>query len=126
MTYDSDNIFAKILRGEIPAERIYENDVALAFPDINPQANVHVLIIPKGGYLSHDDFSQNATAAEKTGFTEAIGEVARITGVAQSVGGTGYRLITNSGEAADQEVPHYNVHLLGGNRIGRMITPPKS
>ncbi len=121
MTYNSENVFAKILRGEIPAEKIFENDVTVAFPDINPQAPVHILIIPKGAYVSHDDFSLNASDREKAGFTDAIGEVARKMGVAQSVGGNGYRLITNSGNDADQEVPHYHVHLLGGHRIGRMV-----
>lgn len=121
MTYDSDNIFAKILRGEIPSKKIFENEVALAFHDINPMAPVHVLVIPKGAYVSHDDFSANASQNEKSGFTEAVGEVAKITGLAQSVGGQGYRLITNSGPEANQEVPHYHVHVIGGRNLGVMV-----
>lgn len=121
MTYDSDNIFAKILRGEIPSKTIFENEVALAFHDINPMAPVHVLVIPKGAYVSHDDFSANASQNEKSGFTEAVGEVAKITGLAQSVGGQGYRLITNSGPEANQEVPHYHVHVIGGRNLGVMV-----
>lgn len=121
MTYDSDNIFAKILRGEIPSKKIFENDVALAFHDINPMAPVHVLVIPKGAYVSHDDFSANASQNEKSGFTEAVGEVAKITGLAQSAGGQGYRLITNSGPEANQEVPHYHVHVIGGRNLGVMV-----
>lgn len=121
MTYDSDNIFAKILRGEIPSKKIFENEVALAFHDINPMAPVHVLVIPKGAYVSHDDFSANASQNEKSGFTEAVGEVAKITGLAQSAGGQGYRLITNSGPEANQEVPHYHVHVIGGRNLGVMV-----
>ena len=121
MTYDSDNIFAKILRGEIPSKKIFENEVALAFHDINPMAPVHVLVIPKGAYVSHDDFSANASQKEKSGFTEAVGEVAKITGLAQSAGGQGYRLITNSGPEANQEVPHYHVHVIGGRNLGVMV-----
>ncbi|NBT39771.1 MAG: HIT domain-containing protein [Alphaproteobacteria bacterium] len=121
MTYDSDNIFAKILRGEIPSKTIFENEVALAFHDINPMAPVHVLVIPKGAYVSHDDFSANASQNEKSGFTEAVGEVAKITGLAQSAGGQGYRLITNSGPEANQEVPHYHVHVIGGRNLGVMV-----
>lgn len=121
MTYDSENIFAKILRGEIPSKKIFENEVALAFHDINPMAPVHVLVIPKGAYVSHDDFSANASQNEKSGFTEAVGEVAKITGLAQSAGGQGYRLITNSGPEANQEVPHYHVHVIGGRNLGVMV-----
>ncbi|MGC6390582.1 MAG: histidine triad nucleotide-binding protein [Alphaproteobacteria bacterium] len=121
MTYDSDNIFAKILRGEIPSKKVFENEVALAFHDINPMAPVHVLVIPKGAYVSHDDFSANASQNEKSGFTEAVGEVAKITGLAQSAGGQGYRLITNSGPEANQEVPHYHVHVIGGRNLGVMV-----
>jgi len=119
MAYDKDNIFAKILRGEIPCNKVYENDHVLAFRDVNPQAPVHVLIIPKGAYLSSTEFSQRASDAEIAGFTRAIAEVARREGVAES----GYRLIANAGANGHQEVPHFHMHLLGGRRMGRMVQP---
>ncbi len=117
MSYDSENIFAKILRGEIPCDKVYENDHALAFNDIGPQAPVHVLIIPKGPYLSSNEFCANATDAELAGFMRAIHAVAEKAGVLDS----GYRLIANAGEDGHQEVPHFHVHLVGGRRIGPMI-----
>lgn len=117
MSYDSENIFAKILRGEIPCEKVYENDHALAFNDIGPQAPVHVLIIPKGPYLSSNEFCANATDAELAGFMRAIHAVAEKAGVLDS----GYRLIANAGEDGHQEVPHFHVHLVGGRPIGPMI-----
>jgi len=119
MAYDKDNIFAKILRGEIPCNKVYENDHVLAFRDVNPQAPVHVLIIPKGAYLSSTEFSQTASDTEIAGFTRAIAEVARREGVAES----GYRLIANAGANGHQEVPHFHMHLLGGRRMGRMVQP---
>jgi diadenosine tetraphosphate (Ap4A) HIT family hydrolase len=120
MTYDSNNIFAKILRGDIPCKKIYEDDHALAFHDIHPQAPVHALVIPKGSYTSHHDFSQRASEAEIAGFERAVGKVATMLGVAEN----GYRLISNCGNHAHQEVPHYHVHILGGRALGAMLMPP--
>jgi diadenosine tetraphosphate (Ap4A) HIT family hydrolase len=117
MSYDTNNIFAKILRGEIPAKKVFEDDYALAFHDITPQAPTHVLVIPKGPYATHHDFVASATPEEIAGFAKAIAEVARITGVAN----TGYRLISNCGSDAHQEVPHYHVHVLGGRQLGPML-----
>ncbi len=120
MAYDPENIFAKILRGEIPCKKVYEDDWALAFHDINPLMPVHVLVIPKGPYVSLDDFSAKASADELGGFLKAVGEVARTMGVEES----GYRIVANSGADANQEVPHFHVHVFGGRRIGgRMIKP---
>lgn len=120
MAYDPENIFAKILRGEIPCNKVYEDDWALAFHDINPLMPVHVLVIPKGPYVSLDDFSAKASADELGGFLKAVGQVARTMGVDES----GYRIVANSGADANQEVPHFHVHIFGGRRIGgRMIKP---
>ena len=120
MAYDPENIFAKILRGEIPCNKVYEDDWALAFHDINPLMPVHVLVIPKGPYVSLDDFSAKASAEALGGFLKAVGEVAREMGVDES----GYRIVANSGADANQEVPHFHVHVFGGRRIGgRMIKP---
>jgi histidine triad (HIT) family protein len=121
--YDPQNIFAKILRGEIPNKTVYENDHALAFEDIQPAAPVHVLVIPKGPYVCYDHFAQEASDAEIIGFTRAIGEVCRITGVQPSEGGLGFRAIANTGQAGVQEVPHLHVHILGGRVLGRMVAP---
>lgn len=118
MTYDPENIFAKILRGEIPCDKVYENEHALAFNDIRPQAPVHVLIIPKGAYESSSDFSATASDAEIAGFTRAIHAIASQAGLLDS----GYRLIANAGSDGLQEVPHFHVHLLGGRPLGRMLT----
>lgn len=115
--YDTNNIFAKILRGEIPCKKVFENEHALAFHDIHPQAPVHVLVIPKGAYVSMDDFSATAKDEEITGFFRAVGEVARMLKIDQS----GYRLLANHGQNGGQEVPHFHVHLFGGARLGRMI-----
>jgi len=117
MPYDSNNVFARILRGEIPCNKVYENDFALAFHDLHPQAPVHVLVIPKGAYTDHKNFSSNASDAEIAGFERAIGKVAEITGAAAG----GYRLISNCGSNAGQEVPHYHVHVLGGHTLGPML-----
>lgn len=117
MTYDPNNIFAKILRGEIPCNKVYENDFVLAFKDINPQSPVHTLVIPKGEYVSMDDFSTKASDQEIAEFIRAVGEVARMEGVAEA----GYRAIANIGENAHQEVPHLHVHICGGRALGRMI-----
>ena len=122
MTYDQNNIFAKILRGEIPCDKVYESDHALAFKDINPQAKVHVLVIPKGAYVNMDDFSQNATNEEITGLIRAIGEVAKIVGVSEYTSGKGYRYIGNNGSDGGQEVPHLHFHIVGGEPLGRMVS----
>ncbi|MGF1550173.1 MAG: histidine triad nucleotide-binding protein [Sphingomonadaceae bacterium] len=115
--YDEDNIFARILRGEIPAERIYEDDHALAFRDINPQAPTHILVIPKGKYVSWEDFSVTAPAEEIAGFVRAVGKVARREGLVES----GYRLLANAGPDAHQEVPHLHVHIFAGRALGPML-----
>ena len=116
--YDTDNIFAKILRGEIPSTRVYEDDHAIAFEDINPQAEIHTLIVPRGQYVSWDDFSAKATDAEIAGFVRAVGNVARAKGLVEP----GYRLLANVGPHGGQEVPHLHVHLFGGQPLGPMIT----
>jgi len=118
LTYDNENIFAKILRKEIPCNKVYENDTALAFNDINPQAPVHVLVIPKGPYVSMDDFTEKASSAEIAGFFAAVGETARLLGLSRA----GYRIIANTGENGLQEVPHLHVHILGGKRMGPMVS----
>ena len=116
--YDTDNIFAKILRGEIPSTRVYEDDHAIAFEDINPQAEIHTLIVPRGQYVSWDDFSAKASDAEIAGFVRAVGNVARAKGLVEP----GYRLLANVGPHGGQEVPHLHVHLFGGQPLGPMIT----
>jgi diadenosine tetraphosphate (Ap4A) HIT family hydrolase len=117
MAYDPQNIFAKILRGEIPCDKVYEDDTALAFKDINPQAPVHVLVLPKGPYVSQDDFSANASDAEIAGLFRAVGTVARELGVVED----GYRFLANTGSDAHQEVPHFHVHIFAGRDLGGMI-----
>lgn len=118
LPYDDQNIFAKILRGEIPNRTVYEDEWALAFHDINPQAPLHVLVIPKGPYVSWDDFSATASPAEIAGFIRAVGHVARKAGLV----GPGYRLLANVGGHGHQEVPHLHVHLFGGKPLGPMLT----
>ncbi|MBK7162288.1 MAG: histidine triad nucleotide-binding protein [Sphingomonadales bacterium] len=115
--YDDQNIFAKILRGEIPNRTVYEDEWALAFHDINPQAPVHILVIPKGPYVSWDDFSAKASDAELSGFIRAVGHVAREQGLVAP----GYRLLANAGIDSHQEVPHLHVHLFGGKALGPML-----
>jgi len=117
LPYDPNNIFARILRGEIPCRKVYEDDHALAFHDIAPQAPVHILVIPKGAYVSWDDFSAKASDAEIAGFTRAVGTVAREAGLAES----GYRLMANMGRHGHQEVPHLHVHIFGGRQFRVMI-----
>ncbi len=117
LPYDDQNIFAKIVRGEIPNRTVYEDEWALAFHDINPQAPTHVLVIPKGPYVSWDDFSARASADEIAGFVRAIGTVARDLGLVAP----GYRLLANIGLDAHQEVPHLHVHLFGGRPLGPML-----
>ena len=115
--YDDGNIFARILRGEIPATKVHENEHALAFLDINPQAPTHILVIPKGPYVSWDDFSARASDAEIAGFVRAVGEVAR----AQGLVPPGYRLLANIGQHGHQEVPHLHVHIFAGRPLGPML-----
>ncbi len=115
--YDDSNIFARILRGEIPANRVYEDEHALAFHDINPLAPTHILVIPKGAYVSWDDFSERASDAEIAGFVRAVGTVARDRGLAAP----GYRLLANVGGHGGQEVPHLHVHVFGGRGLGPML-----
>jgi len=116
--YDDSNIFARILRGEIPSKRVYEDEWAFAFHDINPQAPLHVLVIPKGKYCSFADFSVLASDAEIAGFMRAVGTVAR----QLELEAPGYRMLANMGEHGGQEVPHFHVHLFGGRPLGRMIS----
>lgn len=117
LPYDDQNIFAKILRGEIPNRTVYEDDYALAFHDINPQAPTHVLVIPKGTYVCWDDFSEKASEAEIAGFVRAVGKVARDLGLVAP----GYRLLANTGTNSHQEVPHLHVHLFAGQPLGPML-----
>ena len=117
LPYDDRNIFAKILRGEIPNQTVYEDEWALAFHDINPQAPLHVLVIPKGAYVSWDDFSARGSAEEIAGFVRAVGHVAREAGLTRP----GYRLLANVGVHGHQEVPHLHVHLFGGRPLGPML-----
>ena len=117
MSYDDSNIFAKILRGEIPCEKVLENDYALAFDDIAPQAPVHILVIPKLPYESASQFLETASDLELIGFHRLIGEVVSLKGIHDS----GYRLIANTNRNGHQEVPHYHVHVLGGRDLGRMV-----
>ncbi|AWI84513.1 histidine triad nucleotide-binding protein [Alloyangia pacifica] len=116
-SYDDQNIFAKILRGEIPNDTVLETEHSLAFRDIRPQAPVHVLVIPKGAYVCYDHFAQTASDAEILDYTRAIGKVCEMEGVAAN----GFRLISNAGEEGVQEVPHLHVHILAGRPLGRML-----
>jgi histidine triad (HIT) family protein len=117
LPYDDSNIFARILRGELPCTKIYEDEWTLAFNDINPQAPIHVLIIPKGPYVSWDDFSRDASDAEITGFVRAVGSVARQLGLPAP----GYRLLANIGFDGRQDVPHLHIHLFGGKKMSGML-----
>lgn len=117
MTYDNTNIFARILCGEIPCKKVYEDSFALAFHDIAPAAPVHVLVIPKGDYISFDDFAKNAPAAFMQGYFAAIQKIAADLGVDK----TGYRLISNHGMDASQTVPHFHMHILGGRHLGALV-----
>jgi histidine triad (HIT) family protein len=119
--YDDQNVFAKILRGEIPNDTVLETEHTLAFNDIAPQAPVHVLVIPKGPYSCYDVFAVEASPAEIVDFHRALGEVCRMKGIRPGEGGDGYRLIANSGRDAIQEVPHMHVHILAGRDLGRML-----
>ena len=115
--YDGNNIFARILRGEIPSKKVYEDEHALAFHDINPLAPTHILVIPKGAYVSWDDFSARASEAEIAGFVRTVGKVARDLGLVES----GYRLLANTGLNSGQEVPHLHVHIFAGRPLGPML-----
>lgn len=118
MAYDNENIFAKILRGEIPCKRVYEDDYVLAFNDISPQAPVHILVIPKGAYVSIADFSANGSTEEITAFWKALAHIAEENGLTES----GFRTIANTGLNGGQEVPHFHAHILGGKAIGPMVS----
>jgi len=117
MDYDRNNVFARILRGEIPCNKVYEDKYVLAFDDITARAPTHVLVIPKGEYVSLDDFTANGSEAELASLIRAIGHIARERGVSES----GFRIIANNGPAAHQEVPHFHVHVLGGRDLGGML-----
>ncbi|MEM7507231.1 MAG: HIT domain-containing protein [Pseudomonadota bacterium] len=121
MSYDDQNIFAKILRGEIPNTTVAESEHSLAFNDINPQAPVHVLVIPKGPYTDADHFGAEASAEELADFWRMVSDVARKTGVATQAGGQGFRLIANTATHGVQDVPHFHVHVIGGRQLGRML-----
>ncbi|PVA09741.1 histidine triad nucleotide-binding protein [Pelagivirga sediminicola] len=119
--YDDQNIFAKILRGEIPNDTVLETEHCLAFNDISPQAPVHVLVIPKGAYVSYDHFAAEASDAEIADFTRAIGEVCRIKDLSGADAAGGFRVISNAGPHGSQEVPHLHMHVLGGRPLGRLL-----
>ena len=120
MSYDKNNIFAKILRKEIPCKKIFENDHVLSFHDINPQKKIHALVIPKGEYIDLDDFNNRASDQEIVALSKAITEVSKMLGISTDTG-KGYRALTNSGEDGGQEVPHLHFHLFGGEKIGKMV-----
>ncbi len=120
MSYDNNNIFAKILRGEIPCKKIFENDYVLSFYDINPQKKIHALVIPKGKYINLDDFNNKASNEEIVGLIKGITTVANKLGVSIDKG-KGYRTLSNLGDHGGQEVPHLHFHIFGGEKIGRMV-----
>jgi histidine triad (HIT) family protein len=120
MSYDDSNLFAKILREEIPCDKIYEDDFVLSFHDINPQKKIHALVIPKGKYVDLDDFSLNASSEEIVGLIKGINIVAKKLGISTEVG-KGYRAIANISHDGGQEVPHLHFHLFGGEKIGKMV-----
>ena len=120
MSYDDSNIFAKILKGKIPCNKIYEDDFVLSFYDINPQKKIHALIIPKGKYVDLDDFSLNASPEEMVGLFKGINIVAKKLGISTEVG-KGYRALTNISDDGGQEVPHLHFHLFGGEKVGKMV-----
>ena len=120
MSYDKNNIFAKILRKEIPCKKIFENDHILSFHDINPQKKIHALVIPKGEYIDLDDFNNRASNQEIVALSKAITEVSKILGISADTG-KGYRALTNINEHGGQEVPHLHLHLFGGEKVGKMV-----
>ena len=115
--YDNNNIFARILRSEIPCNKILENDYALAFSDINPQASIHILIIPKKPYINFHDFLENASFKEVDFFWKLVNDTIKLNKISEK----GFRIISNSGDDGNQDVPHFHVHLLGGKNLGRMM-----
>src|SRR5579862_9532067 len=117
MAYDANNVFAKILRGELPCQKVYEDAHVLAFRDIRPQAPVHILVIPKGAYVSFDDFAADGKDAELAALLRAAGKIASEQGLAE----TGYRILANTGRDGHQEVPHFHLHIFGGRDLGRML-----
>lgn len=117
LPYDDSNIFARILRGELPSKMVYKDEFALAFHDINPQAPLHILVIPKGPYVSWDDFSERGSDAEIAGFVRAVGKVARDADLVAP----GYRLLANVGLDSHQEIPHLHVHIFAGQKLGPML-----
>ena len=121
MSYDDSNIFAKILRGEIPCNKIYEDDFILSFHDINPQKKIHALVIPKGKYVNLDDFSANASSEEMVGLLKGINIVAKKLEISMDKG-KGYRTLANIGEHGGQEVPHLHFHIFGGEKVGKMVS----
>ena len=121
MAYDRNNVFARILRGELPCTKVYEDAHVLAFRDIHPQAPVHVILIPKGEYMSADDFAAEASEVEQAAFMRAIGRIARQEGIVEG----GYRILANHGTAAHQEVPHFHLHIFGGRDLGPMLRRPR-
>ena len=121
MKYDDNNIFAKILRGEIPCKKIYEDDYVLSFHDVNPQKKIHALVVPKGKYVDLDDFNAKASDKEIVGLIKGISIVAKKLDISVDTG-KGYRALTNISENGGQEVPHLHVHLFGGERVGRMVS----
>ena len=118
MAYDENNVFAKILRGEIPCTRIYEDDHVLAFPDINPQRKMHIMVIPKGAYTDIADFGNKASDAEVTAFYRAVAKISNEQGLLEN----GFRTIANTGDFGGQEVPHFHIHLLGGEPVGKLVS----
>lgn len=122
--YDDQNVFAKILRGEIPCAKVHETEHSLAFQDINPQAPIHILVIPKGAYVNYDHFADEASDAEIADFTRAVAAVAKSQGLPEGDGGAGYRVLSNAGADAHQEVPHLHIHVFGGGFLGKMIQFP--
>ena len=122
MSYDKNNIFAKIIRGEIPCKKIYENEYILSFYDINPQKKVHALVIPKGEYTDLDDFSSRASEKEISELIKGVSLIAKKLGVSLSNNGKGYRSLVNIGEHGGQEVPHLHFHLFGGEKVGKMVS----
>ena len=122
--YDPNNVFARILRGDIPCKKVHEDEHVLAFHDIHPQAPIHILIIPKGAYVSFDDFSRQAKSEEIVAFIRAVGAIASQHGLTPGEDAGGYRILANAGRDGGQEVPHFHVHLFGGRQLGRMIPTP--
>ena len=121
MSYDNNNIFAKILRGEIPCKKIYEDEFVLSFHDISPQKKIHALVIPKGKYIDLDDFNNKASPEEIVGFFKGVSKVASKLGISINEG-NGYRTLSNIGENGGQEVPHLHFHIFGGEKVGKMVS----